>query len=60
EALSFPTPSGPSLSVTASIGVATLARNETVEAVIARADAAMYRAKSAGRNRVVYDDQRSS
>lgn len=38
-----------------SVGVATLRAGEPVESLIARADAAMYRAKSAGRNRVEAD-----
>jgi len=38
--------------VTVSIGVADHAAGEAVEALIARADAALYRAKQAGRNRV--------
>ncbi len=44
----------PSLRLTASIGVATFpaARIETVEDLFARADAALYRAKADGRNRV--------
>lgn len=41
--------------VTVSIGAATLAEGEDVAAWLARADAAMYRAKNDGRNRVVVD-----
>jgi GGDEF domain-containing protein len=43
-----------SISVTASIGVVSLVAGEdlTFEAMLARADAAMYEAKRAGRNRV--------
>jgi diguanylate cyclase (GGDEF)-like protein len=37
---------------TCSLGVATLARDESVATLLARADAALYRAKQAGRNRV--------
>lgn len=40
------------LRVTASIGVATLERDRDIDAFIARADQAMYRAKRSGRNRV--------
>jgi two-component system cell cycle response regulator len=45
---------GPSLQMTASIGVATFpaALIESVEDLFARADAALYRAKADGRNRV--------
>jgi diguanylate cyclase len=39
--------------VTLSLGVACLAAEESAESLIARADAALYRAKRAGRNRVV-------
>jgi two-component system cell cycle response regulator len=43
-----------SLNVTASIGIATLlGPGETANNLLSRADEAMYRAKSAGRNRVV-------
>ncbi len=42
--------------VTVSIGGATLAAGEDVSAWLARADAAMYRAKNDGRNRVVVDE----
>jgi diguanylate cyclase (GGDEF)-like protein len=39
--------------LTASIGVATYAAPEPVDATLARADAALYQAKAAGRNKVV-------
>jgi len=45
--------------VTVSIGVAVLrpsASSETIESMFMRADGALYRAKSAGRNRVVVDE----
>ena len=40
------------IAVTASVGVAVRARHEALEGLIQRADAALYRAKEAGRNRV--------
>jgi diguanylate cyclase (GGDEF)-like protein len=40
------------LGVTCSIGVASARADETLESLIARVDAALYRAKAAGRNRV--------
>lgn len=46
----------PGGSVTASFGVASLQHGESVETWLARADDALYRAKSSGRNRVVYAD----
>ena len=39
--------------ITFSAGVTELQHDEPVEAAIARADAAMYRAKRAGKNRVM-------
>ena len=47
----FELPGGATINVTVSIGVATLRRGDAAEALIARADEAMYRAKSLGRNR---------
>jgi diguanylate cyclase (GGDEF)-like protein len=40
------------MSVTISAGVATLAPNETPDALLARADCALYAAKERGRNRI--------
>ncbi|MDZ4168671.1 MAG: diguanylate cyclase [Coriobacteriia bacterium] len=45
-----------SFSITVSIGAAIAGTEEMVESVTARADAALYRAKDAGRNRVCADD----
>jgi diguanylate cyclase (GGDEF)-like protein len=47
-------PNGPER-ITISCGVATLMENDSAEAVLARADAALYRAKDGGRNRVESD-----
>jgi two-component system cell cycle response regulator len=46
---------GPSVAVTISIGVASLhdEEKETAEALLNRSDAALYKAKETGRNRVV-------
>ena len=44
---------GPSDPVTVSAGVATWRKDETIEALLARADAALYEAKHQGRNRCV-------
>jgi diguanylate cyclase len=45
-------PDGQALPVTVSVGLATWRQGEPVEAALARADAALYAAKHAGRNRV--------
>jgi two-component system cell cycle response regulator len=49
---SFPLSEDPPLRVTVSIGIAHAAKGEGLDDVIARADEAMYLAKSRGRNRV--------
>jgi diguanylate cyclase (GGDEF)-like protein len=46
---------GHAVGVTVSIGVAALRQDDTVETLLARADAALYRAKHEGRNRAVVD-----
>jgi two-component system, cell cycle response regulator len=53
EALALTTPSGERLPITASIGVAVRRPGEALEALVERADKAMYEAKASGRNRVV-------
>jgi diguanylate cyclase (GGDEF)-like protein/PAS domain S-box-containing protein len=53
------TPSGP-VSTTLSIGVTLAHPDETTDALVARADTAMYRAKQSGRNRVVAFDREAS
>jgi two-component system cell cycle response regulator len=53
ESLSIETSAGVAVPVTASIGVATRRPGETLEALVERADRAMYAAKTSGRNRVV-------
>ncbi|NDU88063.1 MAG: GGDEF domain-containing protein [Ferrovum sp.] len=52
----FFTYNGEEIIITFSAGVALRAPNESAEEVIARADQAMYRAKSAGKNRVTKAD----
>ena len=47
---------GRAVRVTLSAGVATARASDNDESLIARADAAMYRAKRTGRNRVVTAD----
>lgn len=51
-------PLGPDLGITVSLGVALAvpASEETLDPVLRRADAALYRAKAGGRNQVVLDD----
>ncbi len=46
------------LSVTISGGVAQAAEGDTQDTLLARADSALYQAKSAGRNQVFYHDGR--
>ncbi len=46
-----------SISFTVSIGVAQLAEDDATEAAVERADAALYQAKEAGRNRAVSEKQ---
>lgn len=41
------------VNITASLGVSELRGNDTVDALVKRADAAMYKAKKSGRNQVV-------
>jgi diguanylate cyclase (GGDEF)-like protein len=53
EKLACEADGGAPLRVTASLGVATLAPNESKEKLLKRADQAMYRAKHMGRNQVV-------
>jgi diguanylate cyclase (GGDEF)-like protein len=48
------TAGGSSLRITASLGCAVLSGDETTAALLARADARLYEAKRAGRNRVVW------
>ena len=48
---------GIEITLTASFGAAEINKNETIEKTIERADAALYRAKEAGRNRVILDDE---
>ncbi|MEP4486926.1 MAG: diguanylate cyclase [Halioglobus sp.] len=48
------------LSITLTFGVSTFRKGETLEACIARADAALYEGKTAGRNRVMVGNQKVS
>ncbi len=57
ERLSLACPYGRAIPVTASFGVAEFQEGESIEAFVDRADRAMYRAKSAGRNRVSVDGE---
>ncbi|HEV8247812.1 MAG TPA: diguanylate cyclase [Polyangiaceae bacterium] len=52
--------SGARVPITGSIGIAGYEASETLEALVERADRAMYAAKKAGRNRVVADGDRTS
>ena len=52
---SFPTDAG-SLRVTISVGVAEARESDTLHTLIERADAALYKAKDSGRNRVIFDN----
>jgi two-component system cell cycle response regulator len=54
EPFPISTERGP-LTVTISVGVATSGPDDTAETLLRRADAALYRAKKEGRNRVVAD-----
>lgn len=44
------------ITITSSIGIAEAGKQDTLETLIERADAALYKAKNLGRNRVVMDD----
>jgi diguanylate cyclase (GGDEF)-like protein len=50
------TANGRRVPVTASLGVAQWQRDETLDELLRRADAALYRAKESGRNRVMLAD----
>ena len=45
------------IAVTASLGASTMRAGDSLNSAFRRADAAMYRAKSMGRNRIVVDDE---
>ena len=45
------------IAVTASMGVAMMREDDSFHSAFRRADAALYRAKSTGRNRIVFDDK---
>jgi diguanylate cyclase (GGDEF)-like protein len=59
-ATAIPDPAHPQRRVTASLGIASLRPSENSKAVMIRADAACYRAKDAGRNRVADADDLGS
>lgn len=52
-AMSIAVPTGEEVTVTISGGVAELERSDTVDALVARADDALYKAKESGRNRLM-------
>jgi two-component system, cell cycle response regulator len=60
EALMIEDGHGARIPVTASVGLASLQPNESVDQLMDRADRAMYAAKYAGRNRVGVDDPASA
>jgi diguanylate cyclase (GGDEF)-like protein len=49
---SVPLPGGGSMSITTSVGVATLQNSDTLQSLMSRCDRAVYEAKRLGRNRV--------
>jgi diguanylate cyclase (GGDEF)-like protein len=53
QATGLVTPGGQPLRITGSFGVAAFEKGEDLEALIKRADDAVYRAKASGKNRVV-------
>jgi len=55
EAMSVPTPEG-EVKMTVSAGVIARRPDESLEAMLRRADEALYRAKASGRNRVIVDE----
>lgn len=51
----LPHPSGP-IRVTASIGAASAREGDSIQSILARADASLYKSKQTGRNRVTVDE----